>query len=279
GMATFSSTNTGNTTVTFDQDGSYILNLAVTDSDGNAGHQELFVEVGSANHGNLANNIGPDITHAEPYTTTGTLPYTLTPSVTDSDGYPVAGPLSESWIELNTSALTITGNIISGSPTQGAYDLRMIADDGNIKTFLDTSFNFQNSLAYYAEWVSEEHGSYVAPETDIDGDVVSNLMEYATGGATTSYTKPQGELQIIDDTSNTFLSLTIVRRKDAAARGLLYTIERSSNLKDWFTDSIVASAPTSIDTEFESVNYKLTIPIEDPAHTKFFMRADIKLDE
>lgn len=270
GVATFSSISTGDTEVNFSQDGSYILNLAVTDSDGNSGHQELFVEVGG--EVTMGNNLAPLIMASTPYFGfPSDLPYVVSSNVSD-DSFPVGGVVSSSVIERGGSSLAIAGQTITGASSgSGQYQLRLKSDDGDIATFLDTVFEFANPQAYYIDWVVGDAGSYADPALDFDGDGVSNLVEYATGGSTSQVDRFPIDWAIFNGGGVDQFSVNFPQRNDAVMRGLSYAVEWSFDLEDWSPNDITVSGSDALDAAFNDVTYLLDFPI-DITSPRGFMR-------
>jgi len=130
--------------------------------------------------------------------------------------------------------------------------------------------------------------SYVAPTTtqtvdaDDDDDSISNLAEYAFGGdistnelVQSGTSTPLLPIASEPDTTGT-VQYTFLRRTDAAARALTYTVQESSSLSatDWQDISLTGEVATDLGNGFESVATTFT-----PGSTEHFYRLKIDLDE
>jgi hypothetical protein len=78
-----------------------------------------------------------------------------------------------------------------------------------------------------------------------------------------------------DENGTNWFEYVYARRRDAAARGLEYTVEATSNLlaEAWNTDNVTETGTESIDSDFEAVTNRI------PMEAEGFMRLIIEFIE
>jgi hypothetical protein len=104
-----------------------------------------------------------------------------------------------------------------------------------------------------------------------------NLNEYAMGGNPTNEFD-WGHVPVFgthDENGTNWFEYVYARRRDAAARGLEYTVEATSNLlaEAWNTDNVTETGTESIDSDFEAVTNRI------PMEAEGFMRLTIEIFE
>jgi len=114
--------------------------------------------------------------------------------------------------------------------------LRLVADDGEIKTFDDTTLVLSGQLTPFQRWQLAEFGTQAGNPllagdmADPDGDGLPNLLEFAlaTQPNEAGTTTIVHDLENIDGTS--CLRLTIPR--NPAASDLIFTVQTTSDPSD-----------------------------------------------
>ena len=103
---------------------------------------------------------------------------------------------------------------------------------------------------YFNEWIGSVSESFTG---DIDNNGINNLVEYAFGGAAFAGREIIPEQNVIEITYN--------RRRDAAARGLSYTLEAASNLLSaaWSSEPCEETGAGRLNSEFEIVTNRVTL--------------------
>ncbi len=134
----------------------------------------------------------------------------------------------------------------------------------------------------------ESFVSYVAGNAnetfsgDDDSDGLSNLVEYAFGGdlGTAEHVQPGSAQSLLPvasepDSSGT-VQYSFLRRTDAAARGLSYTVQESDTLVsiDWGDVTLSGEQTTDLGNGFESV-----VAVFNPSATQNFYRVKVELNE
>jgi len=165
-------------------------------------------------------------------------PFALDAAVTD-DGQPnPPGAVSVEWAKISgpgsvSFANSATIDTIATLGQSGDYTLRLVADDGDTRTFRDLAFTGYTSP--FAQWQAVQFaatGGLADPNAaallDPDFDGLINLLEYALGTVpTTASLSP-----ILSDTvtigPDRFLRLTAP--KNTAATDLLYEVRATNDL-------------------------------------------------
>lgn len=160
---------------------------------------------------------------------------TLDGTVSD-DGKPVATPLTTLWTQVSGPG-TITFQDASQIDTTataslpGIYVLRLIANDGQIKTYDEITLTYEGTWDFWqtGHFGADASNPLIAGEqADPDQDGIPNLIEYACN------TNPKGKdispiTQSLEDTGDEkYLRLTVIKNPDAT--DLTYTFESSGDL-------------------------------------------------
>jgi hypothetical protein len=163
-------------------------------------------------------------------------PFNLTATVTD-DGKPTPpGNYSLQWSQVAGPGLVsfappTSASTLATLSDHGAYTLRLTADDGEARTFGQTSVMCY--LSRYAKWQDSQFAQGLADpaaylHADPDADGLSNLMEYAfVTGPNAASASP-----VVRDTvtvgPDRFLRLTVPKNPDAPE--LIYQVQATSDL-------------------------------------------------
>lgn len=161
----------------------------------------------------------------------------------------------------------------SGIPSDddvGVSSAQIEVSDGSGGTAVATIEVPVLELGTFADWLAL-YGLF-DPTIDQDFDSLLPLMEYALGGNPTSGVDAavRPTVGFAPDGSYRYIYR---RRRDAVARGLAYTVKRSTNLTDWSASGCVEIDSEIIDAEFERV----TIQID--SGDRVFVRLELSLDE
>jgi ELWxxDGT repeat protein len=98
---------------------------------------------------------------------------------------------------------------------------------------------------------------------DPDADGLANVTEYELG---TNPLEPRsGRFMVISAAYSSdglwgYFDVTYLRRKNASARGLVYFVERSDELRDWFYTLPDSETEGSYDADFDAVTLHLRRP-------------------
>jgi hypothetical protein len=135
----------------------------------------------------------------------------------------------------------------------------------------------------YQDWMNAYTalGSATNQLDDPDGDGACNLQEYALGGNPEDPSNPGTKVapSIQNSGNETRFKLIFARRKDYAARGLSYQMEKSTNLmvsNSWVDAGETEAGVSEINSEFDAVTN--LIPILDSS-TKEFIRLKLQSTE
>ncbi|WP_168433072.1 right-handed parallel beta-helix repeat-containing protein [Pontiella sulfatireligans] len=190
--------------------------------------------------------------------------------VTNSTGNAIAGAYDHARIVLQAPAsfdrIVITGH------DSGAT--------GNQFTLMEMRAAMEappSAAELYADWANEYAlGVDAGYGWDADGDRLDNLTEYGLGGVPTNGSDAALILPTFGTTMvGNALEYVYRRRTDAAARGLIYTLEESTNLvsNDWNIISVLPSGTAPLEPGFEAVTNQI------PAtETNQFIRLRISID-
>ncbi len=145
----------------------------------------------------------------------------------------------------------------------------MVAID-NVTLTVATSSSSSSILAY-EDWAAGFglSGPAALRAEDPDGDGLGNLMEYALGSDPT-FGNGAGfffpELRTVTAANPLEMEYLYTRRSNAAVCGLLYVVEKSTNLVSgaWSTNGVIETGAGGVDGYFESVTNRISIQ-DDPA--------------
>jgi hypothetical protein len=188
-----------------------------------------------------------------------------------------ASAAAGSWIAFDvTSTITADGTysfaMQETGNTEGTFSAK---EAGSNIAYLDIQFG--SNQTPYEEWASGESlsGNDAEQTADPDSDDANNLIEYALGGdpgVVDGGTQFSGMLKPIVTGSG--IEFVYPKRKDAATRGLIYTVETCENISDgiWSNASVSVTGTGSLDADFESV----TNSISTDGAVKLFFRLFIE---
>jgi hypothetical protein len=141
------------------------------------------------------------------------------------------------------------------------------------------AFSAVIGLDRYAAWVSGWGlgGIDTLPEADAEPDGLNNLGEYALGGNPTNGSD-WGHVPVFGtygENGTNWVEYVYARRRDAASRGLNYSVETTTNLVSavWSTNNVTEVDSGIIDSDFESVTNRI------PLDAAGFLRLMIELIE
>ena len=151
------------------------------------------------------------------------------------------------------------------------------------------SIVIHDDTPYNATWASQFagfHGPVAAPTLDPDGDNISNFLEFAFNGdplhGDRSILPVPGKMNFADPNDSNIVKpypiLTFNRRTDAP--NLTYSVEISSDLKNWTNDVEQISATPGPGANMEMVIYRSFSPLSgNGADTPVFLRVRVSADE
>ncbi len=219
-------------------------------------------------------NVGP-LVSAGP-ALTGDNPFTLAGSVED-DGVPETAALTTRWWRLSGP-----GQVLFAAPESpataatvtapGVHTARLIADDGGIATFADTTLTLtgEPSLPPLEVWrlavFGEEAGQpdIAGNFADPDGDGLANLLEYALGQ------EPRQFTTAVPETSWSAGAFQLTYTSNLQATDARLLIETSPDLLTWTEPT--GLEPEAIATTGQRQTLRLTFP-ETVAARYFRLRA------
>lgn len=180
-------------------------------------------------------------------------PVSLDATVTD-DSFPLPVSLTTQWSQLSGPAELVFGNASAIDTAavltmNGAYTVRLKADDSAVSSFRDLSFTAYTSP--FAKWLvttstGDGDASPVEASADADGDGLVNLLEYAVG---TNGTVQNGAPQVITlapVNSEQYLRITVP--KNPAATDVIFTVEATGDLSNpasWSSAGLVIETNTA----------------------------------
>lgn len=164
----------------------------------------------------------------------------------------------------------ITGYI----PGDGIYSIaldeqdnlvsKLVSREGGSSAYLEIRMLELPAVTYYNEWSSayalvSDNSEYLY---DADGDGLNNLMEYALGGNPTSAVEASSimpEIGAVNSAGTNVVEFIYRRRTDAAARGVEYIVETTTNLvsSSWSTNGYMELPAVPVESEFESVTNRM----------------------
>ena len=179
------------------------------------------------------------------------------------DGLPTTTPPATQWTQINGP-----GNVVFSDPAAlstwanfslpGVYQLRLTADDGNLRGWEDATVNV--SPLTYAEWIALRPTPPVnpGPMADSDADTLPNLVEFALG---LDPSRPDSLAEVLsfssDGTSSSQrVRFAFIRPRD---RNPQIVLEQSANLAPWTAVTAVPAREIMPDGR-EQVTYTLDFP-------------------
>lgn len=140
-------------------------------------------------------------------------------------------------------------------------------------------------LAPYDLWTSFHGlaGSDAAESSDLDGDGVNNLVEYACNldprsadAVPVAGDKGLPAAQLARVGNESYLEVMQVRRRNSAFLGLNYTLETSEDLENWSPRDEQPSAVLQLNGEWERIGYRFPILAD---QNQLFCRIRVQLTE
>lgn len=188
------------------------------------------------------------------------------------------GSLTTAWSVLSGPASvafgTPDGNGVDTTATisdYGTYRFRLIADDGEIKTFDEVSITVVESSGAYDTWSEvypELSESERAPNADPDNDSFSNLEEYALGLNPTQADDNAQPFSVsgggVNDTQGgDYYEFQYLRRLAHVDLGLAYELQINTSLDEsgWSSVGVTQVGAAPVDALFEMVTVRVNTPI------------------
>lgn len=180
---------------------------------------------------------------------------------------------------LDWTALTLP--ISAGTHTLTlAYEKDFSVSSGSDSVWVDNvvlPLAAPTAAEYYTLWI-EGYGAYADASLDSDNDGVVNLIEYATGGGPDGIDTNPTSVNILEGNGDDSMTLSLNQRVDAQSRGLIYSVWKSQDLENWDQTDISTHSTMAVDSEFETVTYKLEVPVS-ATEPQYFMRVGVSLAE
>jgi dienelactone hydrolase len=166
------------------------------------------------------------------------------------------GDALTTWEEVNQLGL-MAGNRINAS---------LPAWSGATPSFSNLNWSGGNYLAgeEFKQWgaIYGLRGNDAAPGLDVESDGSDNLFEYAIGSSPVASDSNTLQPWMRISPSAEFQGMEYVyrRRRDAAARGLTYAVQATTNLigDTWNTNGISETGVGNLDAEFENVTNRIS---------------------
>lgn len=119
--------------------------------------------------------------------------------------------------------------------------------------------------AWEVEWFGSVTNLSAIPSANPDGDSFNNLFEYAVGGNPTSAVETAGVFPMIGNTDSSVFEYIHRCRTDRDARGLNYSVERTTNLVSgaWTTNGVSIAGTAQAEVGFETVTNTISTSAED----------------
>jgi regulation of enolase protein 1 (concanavalin A-like superfamily)/plastocyanin len=190
-----------------------------------------------------------------PVVDTGTLaalaPFNLNATITD-DGQPTPpGATTSQWSLISgpgtvTFANPAVEDTLATLSLNGAYTLRLSADDGDAMTFKDLAFTGYNTP--FAQWLGttnagNANNTLAEATADADGDGLLNLLEYAVGTNGTVINASPQVLTLAPVSTDKYIRLSIP--KNSAATDVTFIVEACSDLVSWSSAGLITETNTS----------------------------------
>jgi regulation of enolase protein 1 (concanavalin A-like superfamily) len=172
-------------------------------------------------------------------------------SVTD-DALPAnPGTVTTSWAKMSGPGDVLFGNpaLINANHTftlPGTYVMRLVASDGEVKTFDDSTIIATSSR--YEVWSFSRFGddfenlAISGEDVDTDGDGLENLLEYATDSDPKLSTSDAIVFGVTEVAGLRYLSITV--KRNPAAIDVAIIVEGGEELSSWSPDGLVTLTDT-----------------------------------
>lgn len=189
--------------------------------------------------------------------------------------------VSGAWVDLESVDISANNYYQGAANADGSMDYIFSIPRPSFS--LDQAWRVRvvtGSFGHYYSWAS---GFGVAdteagPSANPDHDAWTNLGEYALGGNPTE-ASTDGHLPILGEFTEdgTQLVYTYFRRRDAAARGLVYRVQTTSELQPphWTTEDTIETGTTILNAEF----FQVTNLIDIGGRDRVFVRLEISLQD
>ena len=173
---------------------------------------------------------------------------------------------ASSWFTIDvTSYVTGNGTFSIALDEQGNSRQKLNSREGANAPYLEvvTQAPADTPATRYAGWTDRfpTLGSATNRMDNFDGDGLNNLAEYAIGGNPTNGADEgrAPEFQTVEEGGTNWIKYVYVRRNDAAARGLNYSLEQSTDLlSNVWTNAPAEEIGTGVlDTEFDSITNRV----------------------
>ena len=203
----------------------------------------------------------------------------------------IQGPGASNFENPNSSQTTFSGDTI------GAYSLRLVADDGVIRTFNTLDLSVHSAWkGWQITYFGDPNSSSANALADPNGNGLQNIFEYALGGHPTKKRNAVDILptfSLVDNSDARHLSLTYRRRSGSgigntesgySIDGITYYVQTNNSLSDagWQTISnelVEVGNPLYHGDGTESVTVRMQEPIDTSVKPSAFMRLKVEASE